>query len=52
MDKNYKPWFEGVKLFDSPEISSTLFALQAAIGASILGYYIGFSRGKQQNKKV
>ena len=52
IDKNYKPWFEGVKLFDSPEIISTFFALQAAIGASVLGYYIGFSRGKQQNKKA
>ena len=27
IDKNYKPWFEGVKLFDSPEIISTFFAL-------------------------
>ena len=52
IDKNYKPWFEGVKLFDSPEIISTFFALQASIGASVLGYYIGYSRGKQQNKKA
>lgn len=52
IDKNYKPWFEGVKLFDSPEISSTLFALQAAIGASVLGYYIGYSKGKRISNKI
>lgn len=52
IEKNYKPWFSGVKLFESPEIASTLFALQAALGAGVLGYYVGFSRGKQTGKKA
>lgn len=51
IDRDYKPWFSGIKLFSSPEISSTLFALQAAIGAGVIAYYIGYSRGKQSCKK-
>jgi cobalt/nickel transport protein len=50
IDKNYHPWFRGVKLFQSQEIISTFFALQAAIGAGILGYYAGYSRGKRANE--
>lgn len=52
IDKNYKPWFEGVKLFESPEIISTFFALQAALGAGVLGYYIGYSKGKRISDKI
>ena len=51
IDTTYKPWFVGVKLFDSPEIASTLFALQAAIGASVIGYYVGYSKGKKSSTK-
>ncbi len=47
IDRHYKPWFEGIHLFESEEITSTLFALQATIGALVIGYYIGYSRGKK-----
>lgn len=50
IDNSYLPWFNGVQLFDSSEITSMFFALQAAIGAGVLGYYIGYSRGKLTNK--
>ncbi len=52
IDKDYQPWFNGLKLFESEEITSTLFALQAAIGAGILGYYVGFSRGRKDEIKT
>ena len=50
IDVHYQPWFEGLQWVQSSEIISTLFALQAAIGAGVLGYYIGYSRGKQKTK--
>ncbi|MBS1247819.1 MAG: cobalt transporter substrate-binding protein CbiN, partial [Proteobacteria bacterium] len=34
-----------------PEIASGLFALQAALGAGILGYYLGFKRGQAQGRR-
>jgi cobalt/nickel transport protein len=41
VDKNYKPWASSVWQPPSGEIESFLFALQAAIGAGFIGYYIG-----------
>lgn len=46
VDKNYKPWFEPIWEPPSGEIESLLFALQAAIGAGFLGYYIGLVEGR------
>jgi cobalt/nickel transport protein len=51
IDKNYHPWFDGVKIFRSKELISTFFSLQAALGAGVLGYYIGYSRGKRTNER-
>ncbi len=42
----YKPWFQSIYKTPSPEIDSLLFALQAAVGAGFIGYYVGFSRGR------
>lgn len=47
-NKAYKPWFESIWAPPSGEIESALFALQTAIGGSIIGYYIG----KKQNAKT
>lgn len=52
IDSNYKPWITSMKLSDSPEIASTLFALQAALGASVIAYYVGYSKGKKVNKNA
>ncbi|WP_078412816.1 energy-coupling factor ABC transporter substrate-binding protein [Priestia abyssalis] len=54
---DYQPWFQALWEPPSGEIESLLFALQAAIGAGFIGYFIGFMRGKNQqveekNKKV
>lgn len=42
----YKPWFQSIYKTPGPEIDSLLFALQAAIGAGFIGYYVGYSRGR------
>lgn len=47
----YQPWFK--PLFEPPsaEIESLLFAAQAAAGAGLIGYVIGFYRGRSQAPK-
>jgi cobalt/nickel transport protein len=43
---DYQPWFES--LFTPGSASeSLLFALQAALGAAVIGYYVGFVREKR-----
>jgi len=39
----YHPWFKPVMAPPSGEIGSLLFALQAALGAGFIGYYLGVS---------
>ena len=51
LDKGYLPWFEGVKIVESSELTSSLFALQAAIGSAVIAYYIGYTKGKKQHSK-
>lgn len=47
---DYQPWFES--LWSPPgETESLLFATQAAIGASIIGWFIGNEHGKRSIKK-
>lgn len=47
IDANYKPWFSNLWTPPGGETESLLFALQAAIGAGFIGYFIGYMRGKQ-----
>lgn len=39
----YKPWFNPLMEPPSGEIGSLLFALQAALGAGFIGYWLGSS---------
>ncbi|MDD2541307.1 MAG: energy-coupling factor ABC transporter substrate-binding protein [Desulfuromonadaceae bacterium] len=39
----YHPWFKPLMEPPSGEIGSLLFALQAALGAGFIGYYLGMS---------
>ncbi len=41
----YQPWANSVWEPPSGEIESLLFALQAAFGAIIIGYFLGYYRG-------
>lgn len=44
---NYEPWFSNIWEPPGSEIESLLFALQAAIGAGIFFYVIGYYKGKK-----
>jgi len=45
---HYKPWFAPVFQPASSEIASLLFALQAAIGAGVIGYWLGLSVARER----
>jgi cobalt/nickel transport protein len=45
----YKPWFQPLWKPPSDEVQSLLFALQAALGAGILGYVIGRRQSFRDN---
>ncbi|MDD3753585.1 MAG: energy-coupling factor ABC transporter substrate-binding protein [Methanobacterium sp.] len=45
-ETGYEPWFESIWEPPSGEIESLLFALQAAIGAAIIGYVLGYYNGR------
>ncbi len=46
----YKPWFESVMQPASSEIAGLLFAVQAALGAGVVGYAIGLYKGRSEQK--
>ncbi|CDH43566.1 MAG: energy-coupling factor ABC transporter substrate-binding protein [Candidatus Competibacteraceae bacterium] len=48
---DYQPWFKPVWEPPSGEVASLLFALQAALGAGVLGYYLGFKRGQSRQRQ-
>ncbi len=48
----YQPWFAPLWEPPSGEIESLLFALQAALGAGLLGYYLGLRRGQAQPRQA
>ena len=48
---DYKPWFTPLWEPPSEEIVNLMFALQGALGAGLLGYYIGFKRGQAQGRQ-
>ena len=51
IDPNYEPWFSSFFEPASGEIESLLFASQAALGAGIVGYYIGSTRTMKNMKE-
>lgn len=48
---DYQPWFEPLWKPPSSEIEGLLFALQAALGSGLLGYYLGLRRGQSQARQ-
>lgn len=44
----YKPWVEPLWSPPSGEIASMLFALQAALGAGAIGFYLGHATGRRK----
>ncbi len=48
---NYTPWFKPLMAPASGEIASLLFALQAALGAGFIGYYLGVSVTREKIRR-
>lgn len=48
INPDYQPWFKSLLKPPSGEIEGLLFALQAALGAGVIGYYAGYVRGKKK----
>ena len=48
---DYEPWFEPLIEPASGEIASMLFALQAALGAGFIGYYLGMGRMREKMRR-
>jgi cobalt/nickel transport protein len=49
---DYTPWFAPILEPASAEIASLLFALQAAIGAGVIGYWLGTSVTRERMRKA
>lgn len=47
----YQPWFKSLLEPPSGEIGSLLFALQAALGAGFIGYYLGVSTTRARMRR-
>lgn len=47
-DPGYEPWFEGFWTQPGGEVESGLFALQAALGAGLLGFALGTYRSRNR----
>ncbi len=47
----YQPWINSIWEPPSGEIESLLFAVQAAIGALIIGYVLGYYKGIAKTRK-
>ena len=48
INPDYQPWFSSLYEPASGEIESLLFALQAAIGAGVIGFGLGYLKGKKK----
>jgi len=46
-----KPWFSPLWAPPGGEVESLLFALQAALGAGVIGFYFGLKRGERLAKR-
>ncbi len=50
-ETGYEPWFSSLWEPPSGEIESLLFAVQAAIGAIIIGYVLGYYQGQAKSRR-
>ncbi len=49
INPNYEPWAKNIIELPGGETESLLFALQAALGAGVIGYVLGYLRGERKN---
>lgn len=50
LQPGYKPWAQPLWNPPSGEIATLLFSLQAALGAGVIGYYLGYLRGRKRKE--
>ncbi|KPU43366.1 cobalt transport protein CbiN [Oxobacter pfennigii] len=50
INTEYEPWFSPIYEPPSGEIESLLFSSQAALGAGIIGYGIGYFAGRKKGR--
>ncbi|WP_188066011.1 energy-coupling factor ABC transporter substrate-binding protein [Brevibacillus brevis] len=48
---NYEPWFQPLIEPPGGETESLLFAVQAALGAGVVGYAVGLYKGRLDKRK-
>lgn len=49
---DYEPWFTPLIAPPGGETESLLFALQAALGAGVIGYFFGFKVGQRKARNA
>ncbi|MFD3158658.1 energy-coupling factor ABC transporter substrate-binding protein [Haloimpatiens sp. FM7330] len=49
INPQYKPWFKSIWQPPSGEVESLLFSVQVAIGAIVVGYTLGYMKGKRKS---
>lgn len=52
IDPGYTSWAKPLIQLPSGEVESLLFALQAALGAGFIGYYLGKTKSTKNAKKT
>ncbi|MCA1909282.1 MAG: energy-coupling factor ABC transporter substrate-binding protein [Magnetospirillum sp.] len=50
-ESGYQPWFSSIWEPPSGEVASMLFALQAALGAGVVGYVVGRLHGRRERQQ-
>lgn len=45
---DYKPWFDAIWEPPGGETESLIFSLQAAMGALVIGYVVGYGRARKK----
>ena len=48
LSPDYKPWFQPLFEPASGEIESLLFTLQGSLGAAVIFYILGYTKGRQR----
>lgn len=48
LQPDYTPWAQPLWNPPSSEIATLLFSLQAALGAGVIGYYLGYLKGRRK----
>lgn len=51
VNPNYQPWATPILEPASGEVESLLFALQAGLGAGVIGYIMGLYHGRRESLK-